>query len=443
MSDITMEYSRVEAKLAVMNGRSLDKYDYILSAFFGAAAGIIDIIFVGSPADSKLGKFTDKAADELVKKTAQMFWKFDPRNSDHKSKRPESLVQCISYLEQAFPVSYDARYAKDLYVGEGQLQSMSPADHHLLSLAHSPDIIGLIFSIIDQFTDMASFIDNGEVIRVRPRTKSKAVPYLQGTTFISRIYCGIINWMGHLLSDLVGSSSTRRKESSGRGSGIPMPFYDLLLLCNIGDFDGDSIADIAVEAFKQGYDLRFSVAMAIPVIINDLSIRAAWVLKNHFYHGEPLENCIPTDKHAELRMMIILGNGTLCLLDSADAAARSNGNIINFVLRSNLIAWFKLIKMVLKEIMIQYSFDYNDLKIYLQHVNAELKAQIELLEAIDYQQYQLELQELDQLNCLLEDETASMEPIYNYLERSGMDMQFHNFEEFDQKMKDDDFILKI
>ena len=36
-----------------------DKYDYLIAIGTGAIAGIVDIMFVGSPTDSKLGKWTD------------------------------------------------------------------------------------------------------------------------------------------------------------------------------------------------------------------------------------------------------------------------------------------------------------------------------------------------------------------------------------------------
>ena len=45
-----------------------DKYDYMIAAFSGAAVGIIDIFFVGSPGNSTLCNFTDKQADKLVMK---------------------------------------------------------------------------------------------------------------------------------------------------------------------------------------------------------------------------------------------------------------------------------------------------------------------------------------------------------------------------------------
>lgn len=166
-----------------------DKYDFIIAACCGGLAGIIDVIFVGDPSSSKIGDAVDNAADGFVKKAAQFFWKNDKRSTkDGKSKHmPESLNQCINYLEQAFPVNYDARYAKDLNVAEGVLDGMGPRNHHLYSLAHSPDIIGLIFSIIDQFSEdgSASFIDKGHIIHVVPKKTSGAVPYAKANAAIT------------------------------------------------------------------------------------------------------------------------------------------------------------------------------------------------------------------------------------------------------------------
>ena len=218
-----------------------DKYDYIIAASCGVLAGFVDAFFVGAPGNSALQKVADKGADELVKKAAHSFYKFDKRDTGKPKKMPQTLEQCISYLEQAFPVPYDARYAKDLKVADGILADMSSRNHHLLSLAHSPSVIGLVFSIIDQYTDMASFVDGGKLIRVTPVKKSGAIPYLQGTNTISRLFCGFVNWLGHLISDLAGSSSTRRIGKDGRGAGIIIPFYELFLFCDFGNFNGSKI----------------------------------------------------------------------------------------------------------------------------------------------------------------------------------------------------------
>ena len=51
---------------------SCDKYDYLIAAFCGAAAGILDVLFVVVPVDSKLLKWSDAATDQIVMRFASM-----------------------------------------------------------------------------------------------------------------------------------------------------------------------------------------------------------------------------------------------------------------------------------------------------------------------------------------------------------------------------------
>lgn len=333
-----------------------DKYDYMIAAFCGGAAGLVDVFFVGDPMTSVLGKQVDKVADGFVKKAAQFFWKNDQRTTGKSKKMPQSLEQCISYLEQAFPVNYDARYAKDLVVEEGVLSGMRPSNHHLLSLAHSPDPIGLIFSIIDQFMGYATFVDKGKIIHVVPQKTSGAIPYMQGTNLISMLFCGFVNWIGHLMSDLVGSSSTRRAGKTGRGAGIPMPFYELFLACDFGNIDGKTFAETMVSVFEEGYEARFGATMAIPVVMNELMIKVIWMIRQKFIRKKEWKESIPSNKHADLRIMVIVGDATLCLVDGADAAAHGilEGNVVSFICHLNLVGWARLVMLVLKELRIRY-----------------------------------------------------------------------------------------
>ncbi len=333
-----------------------DKYDYMIAAFCGGVAGLVDVFFVGDPLTSVLGKEVDKVADGFVKKAAQFFWTKDQRTKGKSKKIPQTLEQCISYLEQAFPVNYDARYAKDLFVEDGVLSGMRPLNHHLLSLAHSPDPIGLIFSIIDQFMGYATFIDKGKIIHVIPQKTSSAIPYMQGMNMLSMLFCGFVNWMGHLLSDLVGSSSTRKVGKTGRGAGIPMPFYELFLACDFGDLDGKTWAETMISVFEEGYDARFGATMAIPVVMNELMIKVIWMIRQKFIRKRTWKESIPSAKHADLRIMILVGDATLCLVDGVDAAAHGivEGNVVSFICHLNLVGWARLVMLILKELRIRY-----------------------------------------------------------------------------------------
>jgi hypothetical protein len=333
-----------------------DKYDFMIATFCGGVAGLIDIFFVGDPLTSRLGKQVDTIADDFVKKAAHFFWNHDKRSSGKRKNMPQTLEQCISYLEQAFPVNYDARYAKDLNAKDGVLSGMYPLNHHLLSLAHSPDPIGLIFSIIDQFMGYATFVDKGKVIHVVPKKTSGSIPYMQGETLPAMLFCGFINWIGHLISDLVGSSSTRKAGKIGRGTGIPIPFYELFLKCDFGDIDGNTLSETMIKVFEEGYDFRFGAAMAIPVVLEELMIKTIWMMRQKFLHKKSWKESFPTKQHADLRIMLIIGNGTLCAIDGTDAAAHGlieGGNIISFICHLNLVGWARLTLLILRELSIR------------------------------------------------------------------------------------------
>lgn len=401
-----------QAKEMEWSNAKCDKYDYMIAAFCGFSAGIIDALFIGIPGQGKLGQLTDKAADNMVQKIANMLWSADGRSyaNGRPKHAPDTLEKAISYLEQSFPVNYDARYGKDL-LNAGSISSMSPKNHHLMSLAHSPDIIGLLFSIIDQFTGKASFINDGKLIRLLPvkDARNHKVMYMQGTNFESKVFCGVCNWLGHLASDLCGSSSTRRVGKTGRGAGLPMPFYSLFLMMDFGNFDGKSFSDIAIKIFEDGYDLRHGAAMAIPVLIEELSIKVIWALKQHYYDKKEWKDCIPSSKHADLRMMLLIGNATLCLVDSIDAVIRtgvSGGNPITFILHLNLVAWARLIMLVFKELRIRYGS-------MIDQAVGKYLAQIGMSDAYALKQYYERMNTLDQkLDVMLKDFVIKVEDEY-------------------------------
>ena len=185
---------------------------YVIAASCGMLAGLVDVLFVGTPGpDSVLGKMTDKGADKMV----EMFAKRCGWNGSRESADPTRSA--IGFLERKFSVSYDHRHSADV----GQAFKMSASNHHLKSLAHSPSVLGLFFSILDQFTDKASYIADGRIIRIKSDGR------LQGGDLASKLFAAFFNWVGHIMSDLAAGSRT-----AGRGSGVPIPFFELFQLAN-------------------------------------------------------------------------------------------------------------------------------------------------------------------------------------------------------------------
>ena len=324
---------------------SCDKYDYLIAAFCGAAAGILDVLFVDSPVDSKLLKWSDAATDQIVMRFASMAG-WEPT-----SEKAHNIASAIGFLERNYPVNYDQRHSTDV----GGTFTLSTRNHHMKSLAHAPDPIGLFFSILDQFTGQSSFLDRGQLICIDTSTRDFR---LQGSNLPSMLFCGACNWFGHLMSDIAGSSGSRGHQKTGRGTGLPMPFYELFSLCNFGSFqvekDRQTLAEIMVRAFQEGYDARSGVTQTMPVLLQEALISVIWSVKRHYYADKPWDECIPGNTHPDLRIMKIVGYGTFCLIDGADAAIRSGGNALLFVLRMNMVAWSRLILLVFRELSIRY-----------------------------------------------------------------------------------------
>lgn len=123
-----------------------DKLDYILSVSSGALCGIMDVFLVGKPGESPLGDITDKwFANRTIDFAKLCGYKGD--NS--------SLSSAISFLEKKFKVPYDQSVGGGIFK---ELLNLTPDNHHFKSLGHNPTLLGLFFSILNQFTNTSSFI---------------------------------------------------------------------------------------------------------------------------------------------------------------------------------------------------------------------------------------------------------------------------------------------
>lgn len=319
-----------------------DKYDYALAAFCGVAAGLVDSFFVGMPGKSKLQAWSDAQVDKFVMGFARCC-KWSPTSGNE-----NNVASAISYLERLFGVNYDYASAGSLGPAAKQIFDMNSNNHHIKSLAHSPDLVGLIFSIVEQFTGTIHFVDGGRMI-----TFDRERQELVGKDFISKVFAAFCNWLGHCVSDIAGSSGSRRKGDGYRGTGLPVPGFELL------QFIGAELpkkqqqekmvlfSDLAVKMFEEGYDARFGLTMKVPVLLNDLMTHACFLLKRVFYHHLTLKESIPLDwkvlrRQPELRRMLLVSYGCLCAVDITDASIRTaakGGDILQFTLHLNFVAW--------------------------------------------------------------------------------------------------------
>jgi len=357
---------RIELEKRIKNEFTLktancDKYDYMIAGTCGVIGGLIDVFLVGMPGKGKLTKVADNAVDGAVEKFASACgWKGGREGSD-------SIKSAIGFLEGKFKVNYDHRHGGDV---DG-LFNMNTKNHHIKSLGHSPDFIGCFFSILGQFTNTAHFVDGGKLIIV----DTKNFELLGSSNFVAKIFSGFVNWLGHLFSDVAGSSG-----ASGRGSGIPIPFYSLQQFVDVGAFgkDRQSFAKIAVQVFEKGYDLRHGLALAIPVLVTELLTRIMWVVKQHSYHKKAWSECLPSASNPELRRMLLIGHGSLCFIDVGDAALRSSGNMLQFLLRTNLVGWARFGTLVLKELSVWHNAGHIDADAVDDYLDIEYKKMLRI-----------------------------------------------------------------
>jgi hypothetical protein len=325
-----------------LKAASCDKYDYMIAGTCGLIGGLVDVFFVGVPGKGALGKWADTQTDNAVQKFAKL------NGWSRKNQEGDGTASAIGFLERKFKINYDHATS---HATDGAVKNMSMSNHHVKSLGHSPDLVGLFFSILDQFTNTAHFVDKGRLISVNTETFE-----LSGSNLVAKIFAGFINWIGHLFSDMAGSSGGRGNVDGGRGSGIPIPFYSLLQFINVGSFGQhrQTFSTIAVKVFESGYDMRHGIAMAIPVVLTELLTRTMWVIKRRFYHQQEWRDCIPSANNPELRRMLLISHGSLCLVDAADAGLRCGGNVVAFLARSNIVAWARFGTIAIKEVKATY-----------------------------------------------------------------------------------------
>lgn len=323
-------------------GVDCDKLDYALAASSGILCGILDIFLVGKPKESFVGNTIDEwFADRTMDFAKFCGWE---GNSDDK------LSSAIRFLEQKFKIPYDQRGAGDT---GSTIYDLTPTNHHFKSLAHNPTLLGLFVSILDQFTNQAHFVTDGELRALQDADNNFV---LNGNSFQGKLYSGFVNWLGHLISDTSGSSG-----SKGRGMGIPSPFWswtnDIIVLKKnvklpILNFD-KTFNELALRIYKEGYDIRFQTAQAIPVFINETIVRLVYTtrrmvkfyisMENQEYSMSDLWKVCNPFSNPSVKRMLTVAHGTFCLVELSDATIRSfvtGGkafNMTEFSLRFNIV----------------------------------------------------------------------------------------------------------
>lgn len=346
--------AKAETELVVLNETvdsikglkpDCDKLDYILATSSGALCGIIDIFLVGKPGESPLGNITDKW---FVARTIDFAKLCNPEK-----KNFDSLDSALRFLEKKFKVPYDQTGLGD--AGK-TIFDLTAKNHHFKSLAHNPSLLGLFFSILDQFSNTSHFVTDGQLVSLQQADEKWE---LRGGNIPSKLFCGFANWIGHLISDVSGSSSSAAK--GNRGTGLPSPLWtwtnDIIAIkaklgLSVTETD-KAMNELALNIFEKGYDIRFQTAQAIPVFLNELLVRLIYAIRRLFRYFSEIpktersfalmwKKCEPFS-NATVKRMLSVAHGTFCLVDVGDAVSRSliagggTFNAVEFVLRLNVV----------------------------------------------------------------------------------------------------------
>jgi len=178
-----------------------DTLDCMVAAASGILCGALDVLWVGG-FDLREGRnLTDEKTNEFVLKIARAF-----------GYEGDDLGKAVETLEKRFPIPSDGNTPGF----GGGLQ------HHLRDFAHHPTIVGLVFSLLTQFTEKAYGTDTAGRFLVLD-VPEKSLAFI-GKDVPSKILYGTVIWFFHLVSDIAGSKDTA---GGSGGTGIPGPILSL------------------------------------------------------------------------------------------------------------------------------------------------------------------------------------------------------------------------
>lgn len=324
-----------------------DKLDYTVAVASGVLCGLIDAVFVGEFSIENAQNWSNEKINDFVMKTAK---KHGYSGND--------LSGAVKSLEDKFGAPSDSVTSA---LGGGK-------QHHLRDFAHHPTLVGLIFSLLTQFTSRAYGTDTYGRFMTVAITNKKFI----GESVPQKILYGAGFWLLHLVSDMAGSNKT-----AGAGAGLPGPILSLAKELSvlpifknitINDLNAskllsklyngtlfaerDEAGKIIRETVKP-FDLRMEAGIAhevgkqaLPVILNECIVRGVYFSRRLSWEMRDKQvksfddlkqvdwkKTVPFNNRTIVRMMTI-ASGTFTAIDMAGAAiqgaAKSGGNAALF-----------------------------------------------------------------------------------------------------------------
>lgn len=272
--------------------QSLDRYDLALSVSSGILSGLIDIFLVQVPAHS--GFLGSEASDGgwLSNKVNELFGEVLPEDT-------------VKELESLYKVPFDPSTSANL---EEKVLGLGPRTHRYQSLGHDP-ILGFIFGVKDLLCGEFTAIDKlGNVI-----VQQTSTPFLEGESFIVRLLEAFKTVGGHLLSDV------------NTAAGLPAPLMPLLSFFQFGTIGdkGYTIAEVARQMYRSGYDFRHFIASSVPVAISEFIVRVGYVIRQ-INSGLSLKEAIPNASNPKLRRQLLITHAVAGLMNAGKVTVTQN-----------------------------------------------------------------------------------------------------------------------
>lgn len=313
-----------------------DTLDYLVAVASGVLCGMLDVLWVGEFNLERGREIASDKVEAFVKKAAKLT-----------GCESDDLGAAVKHLEKLFPIPSDGN-TPDF---GGGLQ------HHLRDFAHHPTIVGLMFSLLTQFT-YKSYGTNTAGAFIIVDVPEKSRPFI-GEDVPTKILYGTLTWFFHLVSDMAGSSSTAGKTG---GTGIPgpllalakelsvLPFFRDLQVGEHGislflsklfngtllaqhDENGQIIKDTVLKMDLRG-ELGIAVELgrqAIPVVANECIVRGFYFIRrlaielkeNHIRSLAEIRNInwnnVKPAGNPTIARMLTVATGVFTTVDLGDA----------------------------------------------------------------------------------------------------------------------------
>lgn len=309
-----------------------DKWDYLVAVGSGILCSMLDILWVGDFNLERVRSIASEKIDRFVVKAARLV-----------GYEGDDLQEAVGYLEKLFPIPSDGNTPD---FGGGK-------QHHLRDFSHHPTLVGLLFSLLTQFTEYSYGTDVDGSFKCVP-VSEQSLSFI-GKTIPQKIFNGTVIWFFHLVSDMAGSYNTAGITG---GTGIPGPILSLAKELSvlpvfrnikIGDnklsvflskiFNGTLFAkrDDSGKIIKDSviqFDLRGEMGavmeigkQALPVIANECIVRSFYFIRRLAIELKALKSISLSDlktidwdkiepfKNATVKRMVTVSSAVFSTID--------------------------------------------------------------------------------------------------------------------------------